>query len=271
MTGRNRWLTAFAVVDLRCSCSPRSSSSSSSRSTTRSANFVWKGFTLDWYPTVFANDELLDALFVTLQVAAVAVLVSTVLGTLLGPGAGPSPVPGQDRDRDAAARADGHARDRDGPEPAHLLLPARSTDAAASGRSSIAHITFCISYVAIVVRARAVGMDPRLEEAARDLGRDGPRGVPLRHAAAHRAGRHQRGAARLRPVVRRLHRHDVQRRASGRRRCRCTSTARSSSGSRPEINAISTIIVAVTAVVILAAWRINARRDAQTQAALAAG
>ena len=38
------------------------------------------------------------------------------------------------------------------------------------GQIAIAHITFCISYVAVVVRARAAGMDPRLEEAARDLG-----------------------------------------------------------------------------------------------------
>ena len=35
---------------------------------------------------------------------------------------------------------------------------------------SIAHITFCISYVAVVVRARAANLDPQLEEAARDLG-----------------------------------------------------------------------------------------------------
>ena len=34
----------------------------------------------------------------------------------------------------------------------------------------IAHITFCISYVAVVVRARAANMNPQLEEAARDLG-----------------------------------------------------------------------------------------------------
>ena len=38
------------------------------------------------------------------------------------------------------------------------------------GQISIAHITFCISYVAVTVRARASGMDPELEEAARDLG-----------------------------------------------------------------------------------------------------
>ncbi len=35
---------------------------------------------------------------------------------------------------------------------------------------AIAHIAFSISYVAIIVRARAVSLDPRMEEAARDLG-----------------------------------------------------------------------------------------------------
>jgi spermidine/putrescine transport system permease protein len=34
----------------------------------------------------------------------------------------------------------------------------------------IAHVAFNISYVAIVVRARLADMNPRLEEAARDLG-----------------------------------------------------------------------------------------------------
>ena len=34
----------------------------------------------------------------------------------------------------------------------------------------MAHVTFNISYVAIVVRARLADMDPQLEEAANDLG-----------------------------------------------------------------------------------------------------
>ncbi len=34
----------------------------------------------------------------------------------------------------------------------------------------IAHVVFSVSYVAIVVRARLAGLDPALEEAARDLG-----------------------------------------------------------------------------------------------------
>jgi len=49
-------------------------------------NFVWQGFTLDWYPRLLANQDLLDALAVTLQVAAIAVVASTVLGSLLGLG-----------------------------------------------------------------------------------------------------------------------------------------------------------------------------------------
>jgi spermidine/putrescine transport system permease protein len=38
------------------------------------------------------------------------------------------------------------------------------------GAMIIAHVTFQIAFVAVVVKARMVGMDPALEEAARDLG-----------------------------------------------------------------------------------------------------
>src|SRR5262245_66653858 len=34
----------------------------------------------------------------------------------------------------------------------------------------VAHLPFCVAYVAVVVRARAAAMNPQLEEAARDLG-----------------------------------------------------------------------------------------------------
>src|SRR5919108_1907934 len=130
---------------------------------------AWRGFTLDWYPSLFANDELLDALLVTLRVAAVAVIVSTVLGTLLGLG---------------LARL----RSRAGGATETLLLLPMVTPEIVMGLSlllfflqlfdahgslaqlSIAHVTFCISYVAVTVRARATSMNPQLEEAARDLG-----------------------------------------------------------------------------------------------------
>ena len=44
------------------------------------------GFTLDWYPRLFANADLLDALRITMVVAVIAVIGSTILGSLLGLG-----------------------------------------------------------------------------------------------------------------------------------------------------------------------------------------
>src|SRR4029078_1530756 len=75
MTGRpSRLLDAFAVAIYAFLFAPIVvlivSSFNDSRRT-----FVWKGFTLDGYPRLFANDDLLDALFIPLQVAAVAVVV----------------------------------------------------------------------------------------------------------------------------------------------------------------------------------------------------
>ena len=42
--------------------------------------FVWKGFTTEWYGKLLANEDLLAAVGVTVQVAIVAVLISTVIG-----------------------------------------------------------------------------------------------------------------------------------------------------------------------------------------------
>ena len=134
---------------------------------------------------------------------------------------------------------------------------------------SIAHITFCISYVAMIVRARAAGIDPQLEEAARDLGASAWgafRHVTLPLLAAGGRGRRD---ARVRPVVRRPGRHDVQRR-------RRSSTlpiyiySKIRFGVTPEINAISTIIVAITAILIFVAWRLGALRGDQRSAAVGA-
>ena len=58
----------------------------------------------------------------------------------------------------------------------------------------LAHIAFCIGFVAIVVRARLAGMDESLVEAARDLGATPVAGVPAGHAAADHARRDRRSA-----------------------------------------------------------------------------
>jgi ABC-type spermidine/putrescine transport system permease subunit II len=263
MTGRNRWLTAYTIVGYAFLFAPIVVLIIFSFNDSR-RNFVWRGFTLDWYPTVFGNDDLLDALFVTLRVAAVAVLLSTVLGTLLG-----------------LALARRKFRGKTASET--LLLVPMITPEIVMGLSlliffyqifdsrgsfnqlALAHVTFCISYVAIVVRARAAGMDPRLEEAARDLG-----------ASALGAFRYVTLPLILPAIVSGallafvLSFDDY-----------VVSTFNAGVGSStlplyiygkvkfgvtPEINAISTIIVAITAIAILAAWRVGALRADEERA-----
>jgi ABC-type spermidine/putrescine transport system permease subunit II len=218
---------------------------------------------------MLGNDELLDALIVTLQIAAVAVIVSTALGTLLG-----------------LALARRKFRGKTATETL-LLVPMITPEIvlglsllmffyqAVDGRGgfwqlSIAHITFCISYVAIVVRARAAGMDPRLEEAARDLGATALGAfryvtLPL-IAPAVVSGALLAFALSFDDYVVTTFNAGV-----GSSTLPLYIYGKVKFGVTPEINAISTVIVAVTAVVILLAWRVSARRDAQTRAALNAG
>ena len=232
-------------------------------------NIQWRGFTLDWYPRLFANDELLDALSVTLQVAVAAVLVSVILGSLIGLG---------------LARLQSRAR---AGADTLLLLPMVTPeivvglslllfflqlfDAHGSvGQLQLAHITFCISYVAVVVRARAAGMDPNLEEAARDLGASALgafRFVTLPILApAIAAGAMLAFALSFDDYVITTFNAGV-----GSSTLPLYIYGKIKFGVTPEINAISTIVVAVTAVAILIAWRAGAfspateRRDAGDQ------
>jgi spermidine/putrescine transport system permease protein len=221
--------------------------------------FVWRGFTLDWYPTLFANGDLLDALGVTLRVAAIAVVASTILGTLLGLGL-------------ARIRFRGS-----GASETLILLPMVTPEIVMGislllffaqlfsmngsfGQISIAHITFCISYVAVVVRARATGMDPRLEEAARDLGASGVGAfwhvtLPL-IAPAIGAGTMLAFALSFDDLIVTTFNAGV-----GSSTLPLFIYSKIRFGVTPEINAISTIIVAVTAVAILIAWRLGAFRE----------
>ena len=83
MTGRSRWLSAYAVVVYVFLFIPIVVLMIFSFNTSE-FNFAWEGFTLDWYPVLFANERLVDAVSVTLRLAAVAVIGATVIGTLLG-------------------------------------------------------------------------------------------------------------------------------------------------------------------------------------------
>ena len=46
----------------------------------------WGGFTLNWYRDLFSNELILESLMVTLQIAVLAALISTVIGTMAAVG-----------------------------------------------------------------------------------------------------------------------------------------------------------------------------------------
>lgn len=130
-------------------------------------NAEWVGFTLDWYRTLARDDEMLVAARNSVVIALAAASAATLLGTMAGlaihryrmrwmmpvvitPVAMPEILLG-----------------------VSLLIFFVSVFGATSlGLVTviIAHTTFCIGFVAVIVRARLSGMDESVFEAARDLG-----------------------------------------------------------------------------------------------------
>ena len=253
-TGRNPWLTAFAVLIYAFLFAPIVILIIFSFNVSR-RNFVWLGFTTDWYPKLFANQDLLDALSRTLQVAFVAVIVSTIIGSLLGLALARKRFRGQ------------------GASEVLILLPMVTPEIimgislliffaqlfslnGSLGQIAIAHVTFCISYVAVVVRARAVGMDPRLEEAARDLGASAWGAflhvtLPL-IAPAVAAGAMIAFALSFDDLIVTSFNAGV-----GSTTLPIFIYSSIKFGVTPQINAISTIIVAVVSIALFIAWRLG--------------
>jgi spermidine/putrescine transport system permease protein len=131
-------------------------------------NFTWQGFTLSHWAHPFQISELTDALLLSLRLAGLATLISTVLGTLIAL---------------ALVRYDFFGRSAAN----YLIVIPTATPEVVLGASLlsmfliyglslgfttllIAHVMFCISFVVIVVRSRLIGFDRSLEEAAQDLG-----------------------------------------------------------------------------------------------------
>jgi spermidine/putrescine transport system permease protein len=133
-------------------------------------NFVWQGFTLKHWKDPFQVPGLLDALKVSIEVAAISTVIATTLGTMM-----------------ALAMVRYQFRGR-GPLNFFIFLPLATPEIVlgasllslflfASGIFSlgfetivIAHVMFNISFVVVVVRSRLIGFDRSLEEAAQDLG-----------------------------------------------------------------------------------------------------
>jgi len=128
--------------------------------------FVWRGFSLRWYPELFADEQIMQGLVNTLIVATGATAIATVLGTLLAYGI-------QHYTRGGLIRAFAIA-------PAILpdlllgigLLTFFSLLSITLGLHSVilAHAVFATAFVTAIVLARMANLDPSLEEASRDLG-----------------------------------------------------------------------------------------------------
>jgi spermidine/putrescine transport system permease protein len=136
--------------------------------TTGKFNIRWQGFTLRNYRNVFGIDGLTSALINSLTIAAIATAIATVLGTLVG-------------------MALGKYRFRGSGSVTLLLFANVAAPEVVLGAAMLsmfltlnvprgywtivtAHVMFSLAYVAVTVRARMVGVDPSLDEAARDLG-----------------------------------------------------------------------------------------------------
>jgi putrescine transport system permease protein len=130
---------------------------------------VWGGFSTQWYASLLQNQQLLDSIWVTLRIALVSSTAALVLGTLAG----------------IILVRLGRFRGRTlfaGMIYAPLVMPDVILGLSllllfvAMGLArgfwtiTIAHTTFAMCYVAVVVQSRLLTFDRSLEEAAMDLG-----------------------------------------------------------------------------------------------------
>ena len=136
---------------------------------------VWGGFSTKWYGELFRNEQILEAAFLSFKIAAMNATGATILGTLTG----------------LALARFGQFRGRPlltGLATAPLVMPEVITGLSLlllfvameqligwpEGRGvttiTIAHMTFSMAYVTVVVQSRLATLDESLEEAAMDLG-----------------------------------------------------------------------------------------------------
>ena len=136
---------------------------------------VWGGFSTRWYVELFKNEQILDAAFLSLRIATTSATLATIFGTMAGlilvrfgrfhgqtlfsvmitaPLVMPEVITGLSL---------------------LLLFVSLQQLIGWPGQRgfmtiTIAHTTFSMAYVAVIVRSRLATMDESLEEAAMDLG-----------------------------------------------------------------------------------------------------
>lgn len=136
---------------------------------------VWAGFSTKWYSELFRDPQILGAAWISLKIAFVSASLALILGTLAA----------------FVMLRFGRFRFREtlnGMMTAPLVMPEVITGLSLlllfvsmesvfgwpAGRGIntiiIAHTTFCMAFVAVVIQSRLADIDISLEEAASDLG-----------------------------------------------------------------------------------------------------
>ncbi|MGI9236144.1 MAG: ABC transporter permease subunit [Woeseiaceae bacterium] len=141
---------------------------------------IWGGFSTRWYGELFRNEQVLDAALLSLQIALTSATLATLLGTMAGLVLA------------RFARFKGRTL-FSGMISSPMVMPEVITGLSllllfvtlqqltgwpgqrGFSTITIAHTTFSMAYVAVIVQSRLISMDESLEEAAMDLG-----GTPLR-------------------------------------------------------------------------------------------
>ncbi len=140
----------------------------------------WSSFSLKWYQALLENDAIINAALISLKIAVLSATIATIVGALAGI---------------ALVRFKKFKGKTlfSGLMVAPMVMPEVITglsllflfvamedligwpDGRGMTTIAIAHITFCITFVAVIIQSRLQGMDESLEEAAMDLG-----GRPIR-------------------------------------------------------------------------------------------
>ena len=215
---------------------------------------IWSGFSLKWYTELLKDKDLMEALKNSLILGVLSCFCAGVIGTI-----------------GAVGMAGMNYKTKGIMEYVSMLpimipeiilgmvfLPFFSAISLPFGMTTlvIAHTTFCIPYIYMMVKARLVGMDPTLLQAARDLGASEIRAfwditLPLIMPAVA-SGSLLAFAMSFDDVV-----ISVLVTNSRINTLPIKVFSRIKFGVSPEINALSTIMLSVTLIIILSVVRIN--------------
>ena len=131
-----------------------------------SNSLIWKGFSLDWYKTIWSNEPIMSSFQRTIFVAVVTTILSLVIGTTISIGLNKMKAGGFLRTFSTAPAI----------VPDLVLAIGLLTTFSVISMSLslttviISHTVFCTAFVVAVVLARIGLIDPSIEEASTDLG-----------------------------------------------------------------------------------------------------